>query len=96
MTVTATSLKIPKNLKARISKLAKLADESPHAFMLRALEQQVEAAERYQRFIQEATQADKAMRESGVGYRAEEVHAYLEAKIAGQPAPRPKPHRWRK
>lgn len=95
MTTTATSLKIPEILKTRIQKLAKRAKESPHAFMLRALEEHVEAAERHQKFVQEAVRADKAMQESGVGYRAEEVHAYLEAKVAKQPAAKPKPHRWR-
>jgi hypothetical protein len=36
------------------------------------------------------------MRESGQGYAAADVHSYLEAKIAGRKATRPKPAQWRK
>jgi len=90
MSVTATSLKVPRKLKTRIERLSRRSGESAHAFMLRALEGHVEAAERYQAFI------DEAMQRSGLGYAAGDVHAYLEAKIRGRAARRPKPLRWRK
>ena len=54
MTLAATSLKLPKTLKSRITRLAKRAGESPHAFMLRVLEDQVEAAERFRRALHRA------------------------------------------
>ena len=52
--VVATSLKIPKALKSRISRLAKREGASPHALMLRMLEERVEDAERFQQFVGEA------------------------------------------
>ena len=96
MPVTATSLKIPQQLKTRIDQLSRRSGESAHALMLRALEGHVEAAERYQAFMEEGIRADEAMQRSGLGYAAGDVHAYLEAKIRGRAARRPKPVRWRK
>jgi predicted transcriptional regulator len=96
MTVTATSLKLPPRLKSRVERMARRAGESPHAFMLRALESQVEAMERYEAFLEDGMQADEAMQHSGLGYDATDVHAYLEAKVRGRKARRPKAIRWRK
>ena len=95
MSIAATSIKIPRNLKTRIERLARNTGESSHAFMLRALAGQVEAAERYQAFLQDGVRADEAMLRSGLGYAAADVHAYLEAKVAGRRARRPRPVRWR-
>jgi predicted DNA-binding protein len=96
MPLAATSLKLPKTLKSRIARLAKRAGQSPHAFMLRLLEAQVEAAERFEQFVADARHADQRMQESGEGYAAADVHDYLEARIAGRKATRPKPAPWRK
>ncbi len=96
MPLVATSLKLPKTLKSRIARLAKRAGESPHAFMLRLLEKQVETAERFEQFVTDARQADQRMRESGQGYAGADVHSYLKAKIAGRKGTRPKPAQWRK
>ena len=85
---------MPSGLKTRIERLAKRSGETSHAFMLRALEGQVEAAERYQAFLQDGISADEAMLRSGLGYAADDVHAYLQAKVAGHPARRPRPVRW--
>src|ERR1700704_7075624 len=56
MPLVATSLKLPKTLKSRITRLAKRAGESPHAFMLRLLEKQVQAVERFEQFVADARQ----------------------------------------
>ena len=69
---------------------------SPHAFMLRLLEEQVQASERSEEFLVAARQADERMQERGTGYAAADVHGYLEAKGAGRKATRPKPVRSRK
>jgi len=96
MPLAATSLKLPKTLKSRITRLAKRAGENPHALMVRLLEEQVQAAERFEQFLADARQADELMQESGLGYAAADVHGYLDAKIAGRKATRPKPIQWRK
>ena len=96
MSLAATSLKLPKSLKARISQLAKRTGESPHAFMVRLLRERVQDVERFEQFVAEAQQADQRMQASGAGYVAQDVHEYLEAKAAGRKASRPKPVQWRK
>ncbi len=96
MPLAATSLKLPKTLKTRITRLAKRAGESPHAFMLRLLEEQVQAAERFEQFLAEAWQADERMQEDRSGYAAVDVHKYLETKVTGHKAARPKLVQWRK
>jgi predicted transcriptional regulator len=95
MSLTATSIKIPRHLKTKIERLARNTGESAHAFMVRALEGQVESAERYQAFLQDGVRADEAMLRSGLGYAEDDVHANLEAKVAGLRAHRPRPVRWR-
>jgi predicted transcriptional regulator len=95
MSVTATSLKIPKTLKDRIDRLAKRGGETPHACMVRLLEQQVQAAERFEKFVAEAREADQRMEETGLAYAATDVYRYLDARIAGRRKVRPKPVRWR-
>lgn len=95
MPVAATSIKISRRLKSKIERLARHSGETSHAFMLRALEGQVEAAERYQSFLQDGIRADEAMLRSGLGYAADDVHAYLQAKVSGRRARRPRPVRWR-
>jgi predicted transcriptional regulator len=96
MTVSATSLKLPRSLKGRIEKLARLAGESAHALMVRALADHVEAAERRQAFLEDAVRADERMKKSGSGYAMEEVHAYLGARVRGRATRRPPAVRWRR
>lgn len=96
MSLAATSLKLPKDLKARISRLAKRAGESPHAFMVRLLKERVRDVERFEQLVADARLADQSMQASGTGYVAQDVHEYLEAKAAGRKSSRPKPVQWRK
>ncbi len=96
MPITATSLKLPQRLKARIERLSRRSGESAHAYMLRALEGHVEAEERYRAFLADGVRADVAMQRSGLGYAADDVHAYVAARAEGRTARRPRPVRWRK
>ena len=94
MPVAATSIKMPSRLKMRIERLAKRSGETSHAFMLRALEGQVEAVERYHVFLRDGIRADEAMLRSGLGYAADDVRSYLQSKVAGRRVRRPRPVRW--
>ena len=86
-----TTLKLPEPLKARIAPLAEAAGKSPHAWMIEALEERVAQSEAYAAFMAEALEADREMTETGEGYDADEVHAYLRAIVAGEKAEFPKP-----
>ena len=96
MANTATSLRLPKHLKARIERLSRRAGVSTHAFMLRALEGHVTAEERYQEFLSNGVRADEAMQRSRLGYSADDVHAYVATLARRRTARRPRPVRWRK
>ena len=56
--------------------------------MVDLLAEQIELAEKRQAFIQSAIDAKKYFDAKGIGYDADEVHAYMRAKIKGlNPAP---------
>ena len=52
--MATTSLKLPDELKQRVNALAALANKSPHAFMLEAIEQEARRGEKYQQFLAQA------------------------------------------
>lgn len=56
----------------------------------------LKAMERYQRFLDDGMRADETMQQSGLGYDAKDVHAFMLAKARGKKARRPKAIRWRK
>lgn len=91
----ATSLKLSPKLKARIAKVVKGTDKSPHAFMLEAIEHETERAELRKRFVADALKAEKETLRTGLAYDGDEVHAYIKARAAGRPVARPKAKPWR-
>ena len=91
----ATSIKLPPDLKKRVIAAAKAAGDSPHAFMLKAIEQQTALAETRRAFVQQALEARTSMEVTGGGYDAIEVHAYLKARAEGRRAERPTRKHWR-
>lgn len=96
VSTVATSLKLPARVKRRIEAVAKRTGLTPHAFMLQAIETELEAAERYRRFVDDALAAEKEMAASGKGIALDEARAYFEALARGKPAARPRPKPWRK
>jgi predicted transcriptional regulator len=91
----ATSLKLSPKLKARIAKVVKGTDKSPHAFMLEAIEHETERAELRKRFMADALKAEKEYERTGLAYDADEVHAYVKALARGHKATPPKAKLWR-
>ena len=96
MSTSATSLKLPADLKQRIDELARVSGQSTHAFMLQALQTHVEDAERHREFVADALAADEEMERSGQGYPLDKVRAYLDAKTSGRSATRPRKVSWRR
>lgn len=88
---STTTLKLPEPLKARIAPLAEAAGKSPHAWMIEALEERVAQSEAYTAFMAEALEVDRQMTETGEGYDADDVHAYLQGVLAGETPAFPKP-----
>lgn len=93
--MATTSLKLPDELKHRAIAAAQQQGLSPHAFMLRAIEQAATAAEQRASFVGEAQAAREQMLSTGKGYDAGDVHSYLKARIAGKKPAKPKARSWR-
>ena len=85
-----TTLKLPDSLKRRIAPIAESAGKSPHAWMVEAIETQAMLAEKRKAFVADALAADKEVKQSGLVYRAADVHRYIRARAAGKSAPRPR------
>ena len=93
--MSTTSLKLPDDLKQRAVAAAQKRGVSPHAFMVQAIEQAATSAERRASFVADAQAAREQLLSTGKGYDADEVHAYLKARIAGKKAVKPKAKSWR-
>ena len=88
--MSTTTLKLPDELKARIAALSEHAGQSPHGWMVRALEAQAELAERRRAFIDEGRQAAEEIDAGGPLYAMEDVSAWIRARASGAPLPRPR------
>ena len=87
---SSTTPKLPPALKKRIAPLARQSGKSPHAWMVEAIEREAARAELRQEFVQDALDAAAAVDAGGPLYAAEDVHAWLRAKVRGEPAPKPR------
>ena len=93
MMKTTSTLKLSRELKARIARVARESGRTPHAFMIEALERQTSREERMEEFIKEALAADRAIDAGDEVYAAADVHAWLARLASGAKVHRPKP--WR-
>ena len=89
--MVTTSLKLPDALKQRVNALAAQVNKSPHAFMVDLIAAETERIEEDRAFMARAEASFKHYQKTAVGYDANEVHAYLRAKIQGVTKPEPKP-----
>ena len=92
--MTTTSLKLPDDLKKRAANAAQELGISPHAFMVSAIERAAYATEQRIQFVTEAKLARQEMLATAHGLDADEVHAYLQAKLAGEKVRKPKKRSW--
>jgi predicted transcriptional regulator len=92
----ATSIKLPEDLKKRIARAVKGTDQSAHAFMVEAIRQETERAEKRRGFVADAYAARAEFRRSGMGYALAEVKAHYRAKFQGRRSRKPKLRSWQK
>jgi predicted transcriptional regulator len=90
---STTTLKLPDDLKQRIADAAAAAGKTPHAFMVEAIEQQTQLAERRKAFIGSALVAEQEVAQYGLVYDGDEVLSYLKARLEGRKAMRPRKRR---
>jgi predicted transcriptional regulator len=87
---STTTLKLPDELKARIAPLAELSGKTAHAWMVDALQAQVQIAEMRRSFIEDAMASAAEVDAGGPLYAFEDVQAYILARAAGRTVERPK------
>lgn len=87
--MSTTTIRLPDELKARIAKAAKRAGTTSHNFILEAIAEKADLAERRADFDAVAEQRYARIVETGETIPWDEVRGYLEARIAGKPARRP-------
>ena len=92
--MATTSLKLPDDVKQRVIASAREQGISPHAFMLKAIEQAVSAAERRASFLADAKESLAETRRSGKGFEAREVHDYLKKRVENRSAEPPESVDW--
>lgn len=93
--MAATSLKLPEPLKKRLARLAANAGQTPHAFMVDTLAREAERAELREQFAEYAAGAERELLASGKSIPLDEAFDYLQAKVEGRKAKRPKARPWR-
>jgi predicted transcriptional regulator len=94
--MTTTSIKLSDELKSRAVAVAQERGVTPHAFMVEAIAVATAVAEQRAAFVGEALAAQSQMIDTGKGFDADEVHAWLRARAAGQPARKPRLKSWRR
>lgn len=87
--MSTTTLRLSDDLKARIAEAAKRAGISPHHFMLEAVAEKTEQAEKRAHFEAVAEQRYAKILESGETLDWHEVRDYLKARVAGHSIARP-------
>lgn len=87
---SATTIKLPEDLKQRIAPLAEAAGKTAHAWMVEALERQAAMAEAREAFLRDAEASAAEVDAGGALYAAEDVAAYLLSRAAGKAAARPR------
>lgn len=84
-----TTIRLPAELRARVVEAANRVNKSPHAFIVEAIAEKTEQAERREDFIATANERYAEIVKTGKTVRWSEARAYLEARLAGRKPRRP-------
>ena len=90
---STTSLKLPEDLKERMTEVAHKVAQTPHAYMVEAIAEKVGRDEKYQAFLKAGAESLAHIKATGIAYRFEDVKTYILKKAAGKKVRRPKPIR---
>ena len=88
-----TTLKIPDDLRARLAEQAEAEGKSPHAYMLEALKEKADRADRRREYLAAGAEALREYERTGIAYAMEDVERYIVAVAEGRTATKPKPVR---
>ncbi len=87
--MSTTTIRLPDELKARIAEAAKQAGTTSHNFILEAIAEKADSAERQADFHSEAARRYERIVETGETIPWDEFREYLMGRIHGKAAHRP-------
>ena len=87
--MSTTTIRIPDDLKARVSAAAGRAGTTAHNFILEAIAEKAEQAERRAEFLAEAEERYARIVETGKTIPWSEMRSYLEGRVVGKAVQRP-------
>jgi predicted transcriptional regulator len=88
---STTSLKLPDKLKEKIADLAKEVAQTPHAYMVEAIEERIARDEKRRDFLESAAKSEAHFKRTGIAYSHKDVARYLRERVSGKNPRRPKP-----
>jgi predicted DNA-binding protein len=88
--MTTTSIRLPAELKARVAKAAAQSGTTSHGFILEAIAEKTEAAEKRRDFYDIADQRFAGIVASGKTIAWQDMRKYMVARAESKPAKRPK------
>ncbi|KAB8172610.1 ribbon-helix-helix protein, CopG family [Lysobacter maris] len=87
--MSTTTIRLPEELKARITKAAEEAGTTAHNFMLEAIAARTEAQERRNEFIAEAQRRREEFERTGLAVPWEEMREFMVRLARGEGPARP-------
>lgn len=87
--MSTTTIRIPEDLKARVAAAAERSGTTAHNFILQAIADKAEQAERRADFLDAANKRYANLLATGKTIPWEKMRGYLESKIAGKTVTRP-------
>lgn len=86
-------IEIPVEFVNRVAAFADARGQSIQAFMVEAIEAQVQREERRREFVASALEAEREVAQDGLVYDGDEALSYLQSKLTKRPASRPRRRR---
>jgi predicted transcriptional regulator len=88
---TPTTLKVPDDLRERLARQAEAEGKTPHAYMLQALLEKADRADRRREYLAAGAASLREYERTGIAYAMEDVQQYILGIAAGKKPRRPKP-----
>ena len=88
-----TSLKLPEDLKRKVTDVAQGVAQSPHAYMVEAITEKVARDEKQREFVAAAERSRAKFKRTGVVYAHGDVLRWCTDQVAAKEGRKPKPIR---
>ena len=94
--MSTTTIRIPDELKARLSRIAEQQGTSTHGLIIEAIVEKADALERRQAFHEEARERHEHYLATGESIPWEEMRDYMRRRVRGEDVPPPVARRYGK